>query len=526
MKNQEHQHKWSNIIYYVASFLMPSILLFDLYNRNHIDSHIIYVHVLILAGILGTVGVLLLVVYNFVIKSIEGALTLSLLSWLAFWLYEWLLEMVRGVLPMQLLRSRYFIILVIIIIALVTFIFRRFKPSFYVIRPAFNILAFCIIVMFIYNFALGFNNEMTLVRARANAVQLQAEESVYLKRDFYIDPSLPNPDIYWFHLDGLMSIETVEQFWGLNYDHYRKEFEARGFAIYEEATLAAGNTEFAWAALLSPAFYDSYLGERIAKVEPYLHIQRTGFGTTRTGFLRNELARVGLDVTEDIEPNPELFRALFDRGYNLCVRGTYHSELVVSFEHFTDGYIPRRDMWRDFTRSALPTLLTLTTPLPLVEYERRDDDSNRLTHLEGIEPVANFVFQLNYDAHFSMSVKYLMPETEDDVAYYKRYGLYPSLGFEVAIERTLEMIDEILEGNPNAVIVLQADHGIHIFAVQRYMLESGYSEEQIAKLMNSVFSAVRIPKVYGGLQEPVHPLNITRVLVNRFVGKNYEFVMY
>jgi len=104
-----------------------------------------------------------------------------------------------------------------------------------------------------------------------------------------------------------------------------------------------------------------------------------------------------------------------------------------------------------------------------------------------------------------------------------RIDLYPDSHHYQAVVM-LNMIDMVLEHNPDAVIVLQADHGIHLYASQMQFLEDGLSEEEVFDLMHSVFSAVRIPERYGGLVEPLHPLNITRELVNRFVGENYELL--
>jgi len=89
-----------------------------------------------------------------------------------------------------------------------------------------------------------------------------------------------------------------------------------------------------------------------------------------------------------------------------------------------------------------------------------------------------------------------------------------------------KIIDMILEVDPDAVIVLQADHGLH-----------GQTEEQIAAafgspdaaidIWNNVFSAVRIPDKYKNGDEIYaerNPLNMSRYLVNSFVGKNYAYV--
>lgn len=104
-----------------------------------------------------------------------------------------------------------------------------------------------------------------------------------------------------------------------------------------------------------------------------------------------------------------------------------------------------------------------------------------------------------------------------------RLDLYP-LAYEYSNEVMFNMIDLILEHNPNAIIVIQADHGMHLHGTQRQLLAEGFTEEEVAHIQNSVLSAVRIPEQYGGLDEPLDPRNITRELVNRFVGENYQLI--
>ena len=524
---KKYVNKIRKAVYYMASFLMPSILLFDLYNRNYLLNHIIFTHVLILAGILAIAGLLLFITFKNIVKSVEGALMLSLLSWSVFWLYERLLEVVRGVMPVQFFPSRVFALILMIVIVSMVIILRRYNLPFNKIGPAFNILAFSLIVMFIFNLIPSVSHERTLIRARSNSAQLQYEYSVYIKRDFHIEQSLPTPNIYWFHMDNVMSLEKVEEFWGLNYDHYRKEFEARGFLIYDEATLNAGTTSLAYSALFSPAFYDSFLGERLNHVNSIPNIGWTEEGSSRIDYLHGEFNRVGLEVRSgEVMLYRELFNALFARGYQLNIPYEYAGELPTSFEHLEDNTYSgvRGSMWREFLKSDLPRALSITTPLPMLSYIDGQDGREQVRHLRGIEPVAQFNYYPLYDAHMEMSVRDRVTEPKDGIPNEVRYDLYPSLGFESAIERVLEYIDDILERNPHAVIVLQSDHGFHLVALQVFMSEQGYSDEEIVGLMHSVFSAVRIPEEYGGLEKPIAPLNITRELVNRFVGKNYELL--
>jgi len=107
---------------------------------------------------------------------------------------------------------------------------------------------------------------------------------------------------------------------------------------------------------------------------------------------------------------------------------------------------------------------------------------------------------------------------DDDMGY---SDIYP-YAYAYALEIMLNAIDLILSINPNAVIVLQADHGIHTASMQEEMYNRGRTVDELLELFNSVFSAVRIPEQYGGLDAPLDPRNISRVLINRFIGENYE----
>ena len=84
------------------------------------------------------------------------------------------------------------------------------------------------------------------------------------------------------------------------------------------------------------------------------------------------------------------------------------------------------------------------------------------------------------------------------------------------------MIDLILKQNPDAVIILQSDHGWHLPETVSYLYQTDISDYDLFELIHSTLSAVRIPSRYGGINEPIAPINLTRELVNRFVGQNYE----
>jgi hypothetical protein len=97
----------------------------------------------------------------------------------------------------------------------------------------------------------------------------------------------------------------------------------------------------------------------------------------------------------------------------------------------------------------------------------------------------------------------------------------------------LKYIDLILENDPNAVIILQADHGLHGLPVDLTMDEItrifNCTEEEAVALWNQVMCAIRLPNELT-TEETIKilsdPRNISRFLINNFVGENYDYIPY
>ena len=90
----------------------------------------------------------------------------------------------------------------------------------------------------------------------------------------------------------------------------------------------------------------------------------------------------------------------------------------------------------------------------------------------------------------------------------------------------IDAIDTILEKDPNAVIVVQGDHGLHGNTQEDFTAAFGEGAKA-EELWNCVISAIRVPEQYQNGEEQFaasNPLNMSRYLVNRFVGKNYEYL--
>ncbi|MCL1884881.1 MAG: hypothetical protein FWF81_14140 [Defluviitaleaceae bacterium] len=524
-----------------SSFLMPGIFLFDLYNRNRAESLILFSHVLILAAVFAAISGLLFFFFKYIVKGIECALILSIVFWLFFWLYQAMLSAVMNIIAS--LHTIVFLVLLIAILTVATILFRKYSPPLNKMRPVFNILSICIIIFFISNLIPGINHALILNRARNESVfiigdtyydedfdedfvenvdiSLLGERSYntqLFKTNFVIDPTLPTPDIHWLHLDGMMSLETVERFWNLPpFDEFRDELSNRGFVIYADAMLSAGYTAIAIPALFSPHFYDSFFGELLAQSDTMLR-------RPRAQFIADEMAQAGMTLRENVRPNLELLAALSARGYTGSFAGPTLRSLPTSFDYIHADYTYVATATSDASLSILDLkrLLSLTTPIDLTpppdnQTAYENDIDNEISS-NGAMPLFRFR-NLQY-THMIRVWRHDPELTERDNTAINSY----IFAFEHMINRILYRVDSILASNPNAVIVLQSDHGFHIHETQQFLLDQNYPLEQVLELMNSVFSAVRIPEQYGGLDEPLAPLNISRELVNRFVGENYRLL--
>ena len=545
-------------LYFLTAVLLPNIFLFDLYNRNHLLNHLPFGATLIIGVILAVTSIAVFVALRWLTRSLEGALALTLVFWLGFWFFEQTHALLFSY-PDFISRLIWFGFInggLVFIAACL----RQDKLPLGKIRPAFRALAGVLCLMFIFNFFPGAQRALVF----SEAVMDSPERGTYIKREFYIDPALPRPDIYWFHMDGMLSLEKVERFFGEPQDHLRYELERRGFVIYREAELNAGHTALAMPALFSPSFYDNYWGRQLYEVRHLLNIPRTEI-------LVDRLINNGIDLINDVMQYHEIIHALMDVGYEIAnISANIAMQTITPFNRFYDLVTGNmaisysaQNIYRQNRFQAdlgdLMQLLFLTTPLSMaqeeldaitqeIEWIPTPDHSYWFDHLT--YNTQNFQLERYFYNTFFDSLLYTVSPRFVFATFLFSHGGHwvlqdPSLlalgfseGAEIAFTRIdlympahnyavmvmLNSIDIVLSENPNAVIVLQSDHGFHAEETQDFMLASGYPKELILELNHSVFSAVRIPEAYGGLDAPLAPLNISRELVNRFVGWNYELL--
>ena len=550
-------YKKEKILNFIAVILLPNIFLFFMYNGNRKASQIVFIHVLILALVLAIISAIGFYLLNhLIVRNIEGSLLVLLLFWTLFWLFE----AIYNVIPNRIVGSRSVLQAAMGGIVLCFMVTLRFiSKNFYKRRIVFNALAAIICLLFSFNF---FPAVLSNIRA------VSAEESnFYIMREFNIDDTLPNPNIYWFHMDGMINFADMEFFFDDPQDELRQQLVERNFIINEAARFNTEGTAYGVPALLSPTFYDSYLGNLLAAINQELR-------TERNVFMNEAFERDGISLSKDVAPYHELFNAFLQSGYSHVYiadpcASTYpplnyfyrlnYSDLWDRLGDGDDmddtplGNISEAREEAHFLQPAydLIELLIHTTPIPgrfgigirdsqlewesIPEYSEEinllTSSTRNLSHERQLYRRLIDSFTLEEPRLTYLTVMFAHAnrwhwhydelEGHGDHAY--RFDLYPT-AHHYAGNVMINLIDMILEYDPSAVIVLQSDHGIHLQKTHNQLIEDGFTQEEVLILFDSTISAVRIPEQYGGLDEPLDPRNITRELVNRFVGQNYELL--
>jgi hypothetical protein len=535
-----------SIPWYGAGFFLPNIVLFFLYNQNVAMNHIRFSHVSILAVILGVLSLLLFFLFERVTKQLEGAFVTLLLFWLFFWTFEAFGDILR--LFFRIPRTGL-LVFVIAVIAAALYCIRRFKVPFSKALPAFNMLLAVVFMLFAYNLFFGIRNEIVL--------SMSGQDESYVKTSFVTDNSLPSPDVYWFHMDGMLSFGAMERFFGGS-DELYNELEKRGFVINRDAKVSAGATVHSLPLLLSPGFYDNYYGALLNETESLL------FGEARSSAIHENMLRHGITFEDDVNPYYEIFHAFRAAGYTI-IHSMADSDMPVP--PYADRFYARGRLTlngatdRGFFNGIhnLIDLMVMTTPLSIIKdrfeeiyiteediwiplndyYEQvdilvendffaRDNKAREReiynTVIDSLTvPSPKMAFINIFWTHGSSWYRftdhdYNRSDPLNNDPFYRNQYIN---AYNYSVITMLNVIDLVLEENPNALIVLQGDHGIHIHRAQNVLKGSGLSDDELHDLFYSTISAVRIPAQYGGLDEPLDPRNIARLLVNRFVGENY-----
>lgn len=417
------------------------------------------------------------------------------------------------------------------------------------------LLSFVIIFLFSFSFFTSISNVLYMV---LNSRSFDNNNTVNVDDDF------DTPNIYYIHSDAMMSMDTMKKYFSYDNLYLKYYFDENGYYLNEDASLVAGHrTQRALVAMFNPDYYDEFYKDYLIDLENvYLGKNK------KTSFI--------VDYYElmDKRLDNELFRALDKKDYKKIAIAEFNSNTSLDVDYYYDYYYYENHARHidennselrllkdnsDFSLNAYVAFLHLrgvldstmfyefTKDINFLNYELVDYDSfdsskyehtNRAMEdnnywlskaiLKGLDSSFDiddekFVFvdfKTNHDPYtFDRNGNVIEETSKYELKFYLTNYIYSSY-------LLVELLDFIRTNDEDAVIIVQGDHGIHTRSDDEMIDYFNTDIEGVQEIRNSVISAVYVPDKYKNGDEEYldNPLNISRYIVNNYVGDNYQYL--
>jgi hypothetical protein len=383
----------------------------------------------------------------------------------------------------------------------------------------------------------------------------KTEEKKY-KTEFNVDNNLPSPNIYWLLMDGMLGFKAMEYLFNDPQFEFTSLLTERGFIInYDAQFEGLHRTVFATPVLMSPYHYDVYLSPLFRSLNQNDYQKKIKFSHSKE-FMKYS----NLFLTRN-----ELIFAFNKKGYqtnaiytNYPVDNLFFDERKIKKNKSSNNYLKTIDQIKQeigllYVVTPISKIAVILNSLLKIFTDNRNNKiGTQLTSIQ-FEDVSNIIDNETFN---KSDIKFIFNAITDVINYsgpklliihdcrlhfpyiydehnniikrtflesYDPYNYLPMHIFASAI--VISYIDYILNNDPEAIIVLQSDHGLHDEETKQFLISKyGKNEEDVKLMQNQTINAVRIPEKWGGLEGPIESPNITRLLVNRFVGENYKIL--
>lgn len=528
--------------------LPPVVFLYFAYNQNF--DYLSFGQVAVVALAFATLGALLQLGLARLLKNANAAGLVMLVVWVLFFTFNQIFVGLEGVcLGLKLpVFTAVALAALVLLCPLLCALGRRIRgPE----APRALAVVLCVVLMM---------NLGPVVWYQVSAPKYDPDQ---YKTTFTVDESTPSPNIYWFHIDGMQSMAGVAELFGDEQAEFRAALAERGFVVNDDAWFESGHTTtVAMLELMSPSFYE-------AEILPMLDFDSFNDDAAYMAMvnaLRDPSLKNQLDMAH---VNNETLVAFAEKGYHTSA--ITYSDLTIYktvdvFYSMADADLatpvltPKDDapgsaFLAGQDRANLANVLTSATALrllrPQVEalVQRMNAGTYEYGELTWPKEAAREIIGQGYEEAGEVTVRALgeILESEEprfavvhDVQAHTPY-VYDEKGERILGQSgadfdhyypqhvyargvLVKLLDMVLAADPEAVIVLQSDHGLH-GTTREEMAAAGVADlAEVQLTWNGNISAVRIPESYGGQDSPMDPLNIARELVNRFVGDNYDLL--
>ena len=522
-------------------FIVPNLVygyrLFYYYNSNMDVDHILEVSFIYVLGLLLIFFLINSLVFLFVNKALKDKQKVfSVMCFISFFYFF----------KFNLISFLLFIVFVLILI--INFKkFIKFKLDTFV-----GLFSFVTIILFSFSFIMAsFNCCYNLIRSKSfdNSIDINVSED------------RESPNIYYIHCDGMMGISAIEKYFNYNDVYLTNYFRNNDYFLNEDASFVNGRkTQRSLVALFNPYYYDNFYGDYLSELEDVYMDRRS-----------NTSFNVSYYELEDKRLNNELFRAFESKGYTTIGIGEFNQYTSFDTDYYYDFYVhspefvhlvPGKEWLRSISssnsdlrklsyirfmhsRSILDNTMfyNLLGDFNYLEYDNINYNNydysdyryiNNTTYWPAKAILKSLDMSMKVDdkklvfIDYNLNHLYLTYDifgnrlSEDDRAnlnYYDDNYIYSSY-------LLVDMLEFIRNNDPDGVIVIEGDHGIHVFEDEEIMEFLDVDRDSVEEIRNSVISSIYVPSKYrnGDEKHLDNPLNISRYLVNNFVGDNYEYL--
>ena len=367
---------------------------------------------------------------------------------------------------------------------------------------------------------------------------------------FVVDDTTESPNIYWLHMDGMPSISFINNYYGNGLEEFSEFLNSNDFITNNDASFHGGHhTLVSLNALFNPYYYDNYFGNYLNELDnctikncltknvvsfkdvSYKKLDNEFF----SAFKKKGYTTVGItefniytalktdyiyDVGDYLVENKKL--PFFENKYNSDE--IYKNVLNMHWNHLMNYLFDYSNNDNSFYQEFLDVdwnsddypLLSDTKFLPFkaslnaIEDVRKKDNSAKLYFIDS----SIMHVYWNYDENGKF-----IRENNTDLNDFDDCYVYTTKLLE-------EYVNYIKQTDPSSVIVIQGDHGIHVMPSDELKDYFSTDDRGVLNIRNSTISSIYITSEFKN-DDYIYlsnPLNISRYLVNNFVGKNYEYI--
>jgi hypothetical protein len=524
-----------------AGIFTVAVICAFLYNNNYLYVRFgdflatTLIYVLIAAGIN---ALLYLITRNWIITNF-----LVTAAYIGLCSYDTLINRVFVYFP-NFYRLRYFLpayIVLITVLIILAFIISTRKHA-----KVFNQFA-SIMICFLFVF-----NMFGAVRLHLSLTDADFDgDNDWLSEYFSYTYNLNAPDtdknIYFFIFDEMTSPRAA-QLLGADIDEQLNKLREMGFYVPEsDMSISIRQTLYSLPELLNPHGFDNYLKEDYAEVTNAVISSFHAAQVDRVvdNVRQRTRQKVGIMIN-----NPELIIAFQQRGF-----ATPFNDIIE--------YPPNRNSLNNQSTvfdSDMKTLFKSTTVIIGLEIIYNMLRAVEIEDLNIINSINNEGFdnrefeikerifdktELAADKNQFFFSHFLLPhfpfvynadgsqKTKEQLLslnHQNSYRVTPSFieQYIFTLNLMIEQMETVIDNDPEAVIVIIGDHGFGgNFPYDALSRGLGITLNEAHIIRNEIFVALRLGDEADAENNPIFkdPRNITRYLVNTYVGQNYEYIL-